>query len=306
MRLMNDPIGRTVVGLFVIQCIFIYILFNNSSTTFVTCPPELQQSTVVICGLGMNISNNIASKRREIEKIGGYFEDYRVVIVSNNNTDDTLFKLNIWASENPRVHIISPEANSFVPDAANVRKQYAFQDKIAVHDQRIRRMANLRENYLDYVKTHHSSSSYMIAMDLDIKGVTHGFMSNFKRDDWSAVFVNGKAPLWSDLFYQPYDSLAFALKGTPQNKAGDRHWAALGIPSKSTRAIQMHAITFFAKDFVEVESAFGGYGVYRITDIGNASYVTDDAANCEHHTFHYGINGKKYINPSWTGKFKSH
>jgi hypothetical protein len=285
MRLLNGPIGRTVVGLFVIQCICIFILLFNKSST---CSSELQQSsqlqqsTVVICGLARNISNNIASKRREIEKIGGYFEDYRVVIVSNNNTDDTLFKLNIWASENPRVHIISPEANSF--------------DKIEVHNQRIRRMANLREKYLDYVKIHHSSSSYMIVMDLDIKGVARGFMSNFNRNDWSAVFVNGQTPRLYGLIHRPYDSLAFSLKGTPQTN----------IPPQIIRNIQMNAVSFYAKDFVEVESAFGGYGVYRITDIGNASYVTDDAANCEHHTFHYGIHGKKYLNPSWIGKFKSH
>jgi hypothetical protein len=295
MRLLNDPIGRTFVGLFVIQCIFILILFSSMCKKQCTEQSfKLQQSTVVICGLGMNISNNIASKRREIEKIGGYFEDYRVVIVSNNNTDDTLFKLNIWASENPRVHIISPEANSFVPDAATVDSQHTEEKRIAVHDQRIRRMANLRENYLDYVKIHHSSSTYMIAMDIDIKGVTCGLMSNFKRDDWSAVFVNGQTPRWFGLIHRPYDSLAFSLKGTPQTN----------IPSQKTRNIQLNDASL-AKDFVEVESAFGGYGVYRITDIGNASYVTDDAADCEHHTFHYGIHGKKYLNPSWIGKFKS-
>jgi hypothetical protein len=248
--------------------------------------------------LGRNISRNFASKRREIEAIGGYFEDYRVVIVSNNNTDDTLFKLNQWASENPRVHIISPEANSFVPVAETVNQQHTFHDKRAVHDKRIRRMADLREKYLAYVKINHSSASYMLVMDMDIKGIaeTAGFMSTFIKDDWSTVFVNGMISVWFGLYHMPYDSLAFSLKGTPSS----------AIPSHITRGVQLNAVSLYANDWIEVESAFGGYGVYRINDIGNASYVTDDVADCEHHTFHYGIHGKKYINPSWTGKFKSH
>jgi hypothetical protein len=248
--------------------------------------------------LGRNISRNFASKRREIEAIGGYFEDYRVVIVSNNNTDDTLFKLNQWASENPRVHIISPEANSFVPVAETVNQQHTFHDKRAVHDKRIRRMADLREKYLDYVKINHSSASYMLVMDMDINGVAKktGFLSTFLKDDWSAVFVNGMTPKLFGLYHRPYDSLAFSLKGTPSS----------AIPSQRIRGVQLNTVSLYANDWIEVESAFGGYGVYRISDIGNSSYVTDDGADCEHHTFHYGIHGKKYINPSWTGKFKSH
>lgn len=299
---MEHTIICLCVCLIVIQCICLYILHQPiliNERVITQGLSTAKGSTIVICGLGRNISRNIASKRTEIEELGSYFDDYRVVIVSNNNTDDTLSKLNEWAAENPRVHIITPKSDNFVPVAETVDEQPTLQDKRAVHNHRIRRMANLREHYLNHVKIHYSSASYMLVMDLDIDGHadTKGFLSNFVKTDWSAVFVNGMVSRLFGWIYRPYDSLAFVSHRTHPN----------AIPTQELRGIQLTRMSMRTdSQWVEVESAFGGYGLYKVADVLNASYLTQDEANCEHHTFHYGIDGHKYINLAWIGRFKSH
>ena len=290
------------VCLIVIQCICLYVILHQpvliTERVITQGLSAAKGSTTVICGLGRNISRNIASKRTEIEELGSYFDDYRVVIVSNNNTDDTLSKLNEWAAENPRVYVMTPE-DSEVVDFYTVQKQNTERERQATHDRRIRRMANLREHYLNHVKIHYSSASYMLVMDLDIDGHadTKGFLSNFVKTDWSAVFVNGMVSHRFGWIYRPYDSLAFVSHRTHIN----------AIPTQELRGIQLTRMSMRTDlQWVEVESAFGGYGLYKVADVLNASYVTQDEANCEHHTFHYGIDGHKYINLAWIGRFKSH
>ena len=282
-----------------------YVLyFKLHQTRFITESVTTQGlsttkgSTIVICGLARNIAHRIRSKRTEIEELGAYFDDYRVIVVSNNNTDDTLVRLNEWAIENPRVYVATPE-DSEVVDYYTVQRKKTERERRATHDRRIRRMADLREHYLTRVKTHHADASYMLVMDLDIDGRADpkGFLSNFVKTDWSAVFVNGMVSHLFGWIYKPYDSLAFVSHRT--------HLDA--IPTQRLRGFELNTMSMRTDlQWVEVESAFGGYGVYKVADVLNATYVTPYEANCEHHTFHYGIDGNKYINLAWIGRFKSH
>ncbi len=256
---------------------------------------EAGRSTLVVCGLARNISHRIGAKRAEIEAIGAYFEDYRVLIVTNNNSDDTLDQLNEWARQNRRVQVIVP-ADDVVLEG--VKRPIVGG---AAHDRRIVRMAGLREEYLERVRARYAGATYMLVVDLDLDGAANvgGLLASLARDGWSAVFVNGMVTWFGGAVQLPYDTLAYASCDRADGVRASMRWRAWELAWWSL---------WGCRGWHRVESAFGGYGLYRVCEVvkEGVSYVSEGGAECEHHTFHARLRGAKYINPAWAGRFRSH
>jgi hypothetical protein len=283
---------NSVFVTFMFTCILVstYIInhFVSGRKEVTTGKSMASKSSVVICGLARNIDGNCQSKMKELEEIGRRFNEYKIVIVTNNNSDNTEFILSDWANRNSRVDILKMTDDQVVFDRSNSNHPNA-------HDSRIRRMARLRECYLEHVKQNYGNYSYMLVVDFDvelsnIETSRDGFFKSFAKKEWSAIFINGQGMKE----FTPYDSLAYIRHGT--NEPFLQH--------HDTRAHQLRVATKFTNTtYLQVESAFGGYGLYKINDIGNASYLTKNDSNCEHHTFHYQIQGRKYINLEWIGRY---
>src|SRR6185369_1657451 len=67
----------------------------------------MRESRTVICGLARNVAAHLPRTMARIERLGGLFGDYRVLIYENDSTDATPAMLNRWANRNDRVTVVS-------------------------------------------------------------------------------------------------------------------------------------------------------------------------------------------------------
>src|SRR5262245_7073703 len=67
----------------------------------------IREARTVICGLARNVAALLPRTIARIERLGGLFADYRVLIYENDSTDPTPALLSRWANRNRRVTVIS-------------------------------------------------------------------------------------------------------------------------------------------------------------------------------------------------------
>jgi hypothetical protein len=259
-----------------------------------------EASSIVICGLARNLKpSQLVAKKKELEQIGNLFGDYKIVIVENNSVDDTRTRLLRWQIENHRVVILTPENDKgIVHDRTNLKTWNHENSMPRGWFERIHRMAHLRETYLEYVKLNCSKSTFMLVVDMDIVGETNtdGLMLTLLDDDWSAVFVNGRviSSLLSFPFVlNPYDNIAFIPLTGP-------------IKDRDLRQKALNKSVHTPENYTDVKSAFNGYAIYKIDDLSNSSYISNENDICEHITLHSTLPRKKRISTRWTGLFYSH
>ena len=68
---------------------------------------------IIIAGVCRNVERTISNIIQNFEKIGSFFQDYRVIIYENNSTDETAIGYIKWAKDNKHVVIIS---ENLLPD----------------------------------------------------------------------------------------------------------------------------------------------------------------------------------------------
>jgi hypothetical protein len=254
---------------------------------------EARRSTVVFCALARDCEGALAAKRAEVEALGALFGDWRLVVVTNNNRDGTAAALRAWAAEaGGCVVVLEPEEDAWAPQALEVRTAGDYE---AAHAARIDRMAALRELYLQHVRAHWPGAEYVVVLDLDLRGSAEagGLLASLGQRErrWSATFVNGRRG------WRAYDSLAWVGAGTASGGEASQAWrdAAMQVATAGGGA-----------RLVEVASAFGGYAVYRGSSVLASSYVgwrARTGGECEHHTLHYGMPGRKWVNVGWAARF---
>jgi hypothetical protein len=258
-----------------------------------------EASSIVICGLARNLKpSQLVAKKKELEQIGNLFGDYKIVIVENNSVDDTRTRLLRWQIENHRVVILTPENDKgIVHDRTNLKTWNHENSMPRGWFERIHRMAHLRETYLEYVKLNCSKSTFMLVVDMDIVGETNtdGLMLTLLDDDWSAVFVNGRviSSLLSFPFVlNPYDNIAFIPLTGP-------------IKDRDLRQKALNKSVHTPENYTDVKSAFNGYAIYKIDDLSNSSYISNERDICEHITLHSTLPRNKRLSTRWTGFFYS-
>ncbi|KNC77875.1 hypothetical protein SARC_09675 [Sphaeroforma arctica JP610] len=71
----------------------------------------MAESRMIIIGLVKNMGDLLAQGNitRRIEQVGEMFKDYKVLVIENDSTDDTVTHLRNWSKVNERVQIISSE-----------------------------------------------------------------------------------------------------------------------------------------------------------------------------------------------------
>lgn len=231
-------------------------------------------SSVVIVGCARNISSSLDKTIEIIKMIQSCFKEYHVIIYENDSNDDTLDKLNKWSIEDNKVEIIT-EKNILGP--------------------RTQRLSHGRNILMKKALTY--NSEYVVVIDLDI--INHdltkeSFMSSFRDDiDWAGMFAN-QSEIYYDLWalrsiddWLNFDCLLCI------NKTKDEEYCLKSRFKKIPRTDQP----------IEVNSAFGGLGIYKTKYLTNAEYYggENNKEECEHVKFHEEIRmnkGKLYINPS--------
>lgn len=241
----------------------------------------MMDSSVIIGLLARDCQDPLIRNIPKIERLCLYFADYHIVIVENDSTDDTQQILHDWAERNGRVLV-----DSFTNNARRLAD---------CSYNRISMMAYLRNRLLDDIMQL-PAPDLVIMMDVDIydfdvEGVIDGICH--APEDWGALMANGRLMLPNHHFnrYQ-YDQ--FAYMGCHE---GLRHTIYF-----QPRRGRLFDTAVQRNDYLSVQSAFGGIGIYRYAAIRNARYkavMTSDGqqnAFCEHIPFHLEIIRQGYKN----------
>jgi len=207
--------------------------------------------------------------------------------VESDSTDNTLDELAALEREIDRFSFIS---------LGNLAKTLPL---------RTERIALCRNAYLSELARNANYANVEFVAIADFDGVNQlltqdALLSCWMRNDWAGCTANQQGPY--------YD--IWALRH-PHWNGGDCWRAAgflqsLGLSYDDAVASAVHSkmITLpSSAGWVEVESSFGGFGIYRRASIVGAHYIgvdIDGAEVCEHVAFHKAIRtagGKLYINP---------
>lgn len=231
---------------------------------------KMSQSTVVIAGLVRTISDNIKYLLPRIERLGGMFKHYEVVLYENDSTDSTLSQLLQWSMSNPNVYIINQVLN----------KKRHEQDRT---DDRTNDMAFYRNQYLEFMERKCKDYEYIIMLDTDVRGgySYEGFANSFSYT-WDGCGSNGI--LYENNRRVFFDSFAFRRLNHPTVHDSD----------------EINGLLYNrGEPLIKVDSCFGGAGIYRREAIEGIRYGGGD---CEHAVFHKRMKeagyNNLYLNPS--------
>lgn len=251
-------------------------------------------SKIIIASLVRDVEKNIPQIIEKVESLGKYFENYIVLIVENDSEDHTRQLLFKWREANPRVQILGCGVNN--PETCKLPKT----PKTIGHQvnlPRLKKMATLRNIYLDYIRDYLDPQDwpYTAIWDLDSLSVVYedGFLHSLgaisKNQDVGVVCANGIYQ-WGAFTYF-YDALAYLEKGEVFHI--DDHMA------HNIRHGVMESIGERGDDFHEVDSCFSGFAIYKTPELVKSKYdLPEEQMLCEHVALHQRMNTKKVVDPS--------
>lgn len=230
-----------------------------------TCeyPKNIIPHKVLICGTCKDVGPYLNDVINIMEKIGGLFIDYRIVISENNSIDETKAILQQWSNINSKVYVhcetLSPrEYNDVV---------------INKHDNgspfKVDLIARGRNIVLDKIQSSAEYNDYpyliMIDMDFEEPPPASSIIEVFESEqEWDAIFAYGisrEGSYWDWYALRDYNQpLGPELLG--------KDWFSPKRWSLSTK-----------DQWCKVYSAFGGLGIYKRSSIEGCRYagvVTED------------------------------
>jgi hypothetical protein len=259
---------------------------------------DLKKYKVFFGGCARNIGAHLDKSLALLEEMRQLFAPESVIyFIENDSTDNTVEKLQEFDKVHENVCI------------------YKFNGLAQKIPKRTARLAFCRNFIVNIIQSKYADFDYFINVDLDnilnkdtINGLKHCF--TLERP-WDALFANSQ-PVYYDIWALRSKALGITYD------CWDRihHDYQKGIPHfigkiPHVKAFQQHIST--GRDLIEVQSAFGGFGIYKVAAIRGCKYVGEivqcefnetTACNgecCEHVQFHADMiekNGAKlYIAP---------
>ncbi len=228
---------------------------------------------VVICGLTRDDAPILPLTIPRIEKTGGFFRDYRVIVYENDSRDSTLDILKNWEAANPRVRILTESISGTE----------------LMQSSRTEKLAYFRNRYLQLVKKSHEYADYdfVIVADLDLKGgwSNDGIAASFARLDWDIVAANSIG--YHNLRKTYYDMFALLPKtilktGLIYKIIGEGWQLRRGDP------------------LIRIHSGFGGLALYSKEAIMSRQYsgIVSGEKVCEHISLNADNSLRCFLNPS--------
>ena len=259
---------------------------------------KMKRKKVIFAGLLRDGEKRIPSMIAKIEAVGKYWKDYRVVIVENDSTDRTRELLLEWRKYNPRVTVLGCGEN-----VKTCKLQLPATPDHSWKPSRIRKMAHLRNIYMEYIQEKLFTWDYLFVIDMDIvgnlyiDGVADSVAQMENNKELDALASYGVAPRGNGWYF--YDPFSHVEKGHSEiwNNAHEKlnHDAAVWLQSRYS----------YGDKLEYVRSSFGGATLYKLSKVISSRYdYAEDKYACEHVFFHKDLN--MAINPSmWHMVFKN-
>jgi len=270
-------------------------------------------SKVLICGLAKNISKNIGTIKKHLEKIVSFFDgvSHKILIVENDSTDSSrsdLFDIKplfdgVEGGYSENFIVLCPGDLLSTSGVKSFGKCIFDVKNICDTDNRIMKMIIIRNVYMKYIKQNFKEDEfdYCIILDIDLDfdfcedsflSCGHYFSSSNCGSTGSSIGAIGSnslnyGGLLDSLYYDTYaltrkDSVFAFMHGFFKTRA-------------PTGNIQ--------DDLYKVESCFAGMVIYKYSEIYGRryfferDYTSQYSALCEHKSLNRFVNGGIYINP---------
>lgn len=249
---------------------------------------EMKKLRVVVTSVALNDSIRFQKNFLRLEKLSGFFKDFRVVIVDPGNDTDISNLLEDQSRRNSRFTSVKVESPLF-----NNTKPGLFDAK------RVEEMARLRNSYLKHIRENYSDYDYVFVIDSGLDGPfsIDGIANCFSYKEWDSMNANGLASRMMtggrELGYYDITSLVLE-KDKP-------------IPITSRKTLVNYAKQYMSLSFyrgeppIKVQSGFGGMAIYKMQVILDKDVVYSGIYN-EHVSYHLSMikkgYDKIYIQPS--------
>ena len=244
----------------------------------------LSEKRIVFLGAARNCAGKITESINRVLELAKYFKEYRIKIFENDSSDET-------------PQLISDSLKGNVNAEVFTEKELC-----AALPSRTQRLAHARNCLLDATIEQQADFDYVCWLDLDglvdSRFTNEGFLSNFKYEAvWDAVF-----PVTMPIYYD-----IWALREKYISPI-DIVWHSQHlVPSVIRSKRNLHAaVQQLTQDnlsgWLSVESAFGGFGLYKMDISSKGRYVgiINNEEICEHVTYNeslYRAGARLYINP---------
>ena len=247
----------------------------------------LAPESILIAGIARDCAKTIRADVERLASAFGVAREIRWLIVESDSSDDTPAILAAMQDTIPNFRAISLGR---------------LRGDIPVRTERI---AHCRNRYLEELQgERYSDVDYVVVSDLDGMNrllTRRGVLSSFARSDWDVCCANQRGPYYDILAlrhptWSPGDCLE-QLRELKAQGVGEEAALRIAIYSKMVRIPTN-------REWIEVDSAFGGLAIYRKIILAGASYRGSDDAGasvCEHVALHASIrqrHGRIFINPA--------
>src|SRR5262249_34493255 len=248
---------------------------------------QLAGKNFLVAGLARNVANSIKSEIYGLNSALRSFPNLYWLIVESDSDDQTIEKLKELQSEIPRFRFSS---------LGNLRSGMPLRSE---------RLAYCRNKYLEELRDSqdYQKVDYLIVADLDGANsllTNEAILSCWLKSDWDVCCANQRGPY--------YDIWALRHNTWSPNDCLSqyRFFVQNCLPEEEARFAAQYAKMIIIPehfDWIEVESAFGGFAVYKRAALDDARYIGLTAQNeeiCEHVTFHNMLRSKGsriFINP---------
>ncbi len=257
----------------------------------------LNDSSIIVCGIVRNAENGLRTNIPVINALCHCCKDFRLVIYENDSTDDTKNILSSWAKTDiKRIHVLlkNTDGTKTIPSSYEVKGNPFFSYK------RIEKMANLRNQYMEYVNKQGWNADYLIIVDLDVAKLNlENILTSFTSGkNWDAVtaFGHSLSPKLKRRYHDTFALTEFGDENNPQTEAK--------IKTLADKYGKMKP----SDEWIRVFSAFGGLAIYRFEAIKGLRYkvITNKDERVEVHCEHFSIYSQMaergfnrvYINPA--------
>jgi len=232
----------------------------------------------IVCGCTKNSSAYIEKHLSLLYSMSPLFENFKMMIYENDSTDNTKEILEEFKKTHILFDFVSEHVNS------NIRTQV---------------LAHGRNALLKHI----SGYEYMIMVDLD------DVIATFKPSQLKYLFEQtGWDGLFANCLGKYYDIWALRINRetwTPDCpfQVIDYDCWEMAQQYKSKRVVSQHQIQIPIRGLIQVDSAFGGFGIYKVSAIkkSKAKYsgIKNGRIICEHVPFHNELKGRLFICPKF-------
>ena len=263
-----------ILFLFFIVIMMLILSFVSSTENFSdneNVVQKMKKYNVIFGGTCRNVGDNIEHVLQNIEKCAKKFNSHSVVIYENDSSDNTRELLQKHKKDN---------------------YYYIFEDNVT-ESRRTKRIERGRNLVLDKVRELNNDNRYhyLILLDLDDVNKNGEFVNSidtcFIREDWDVLTANQQG-LYYDLWALRNEQLNYDC------------WNEISDTQPVCSNINIH---FEPSQIIEVDSAFGGAAIYKLSSVPDSCKYNGEHSNgmqkCEHVDFNKCIKdngGKIFIN----------